>query len=202
MRAMKSTSDIFKKLARRYSTPTQVQKLLKTFDYNKELDGETVKSALTGFQTKKIHCLEASILSAAILEQHGYPPLILSLDSMDHLCHAVFVFKSKTGWGAIAKSRETGLHGRAPKFRSIRDLVWSYYDPFIDKTGKITAFALLNLNESDSDWRFAKKNLWKLEQFVVTAKHTKLVSSKKRYQKSYKRYLKTGTTPQSGKNWW
>jgi hypothetical protein len=200
--AVDSTSDIFRKLARRYRTPEAVQFFLKSLTYNKEKNGETVQSAAKVLQTKKAHCLEASILSAAILEHQGYPPLILSLDSIDHLCHAVFVFKTKTGWGAVAKSREIGLHGRAPRFRSLRDLVWSYYDPFIDKTGKITAYTLLNLNDSETDWRFSKQNLWKLEKFVVYAKHTKLKSSQKRYLTAYHQYIKTGATPKNGKHWW
>ena len=193
---------MFKTLARRYPTPEKVQKFLKTLTYNKEKRGESVQSAATVLRTKKAHCLEASVLTAAILENKGYPPLILSLDSKDHLCHAVFVFKTKTGWGSVAKSRDAGLHGRAPKFRTIRDLVWSYYDPFVDKTGMITAYALLNLDDSDTDWRSSDRNLWKLEQFVVKAKHTKLSSSKKRYRSLLKKYEKTGIPPQSGKHWW
>lgn len=198
----KSPPDVFKKLSRRYPTPEKVQKFLKTFKYNKEKSGETVQSAAKVLRTKKMHCLEAVALSAAILEHQGYPPLLLSLDSIDHLCHAIFVFKTKTGWGAVAKSREIGLHGRAPKFRSVRDLALSYYDPFVDKTGKLTAYALLNLNDCNADWRFSPKNLWALEQFVVTAKHKKIKSSKKRYQALHRKFLESGGTPKSGKHWW
>ncbi len=202
MSAKNQQLDLFKKLARRYSTPEKVQKFLKTLTYNSEKKGESVQSAAKVLHTQKAHCLEATILSAAILEHQGYPPLLLSLDSIDHLCHAVFVFKAKTGWGAVAKSREIGLHGRAPKFRTIRDLVWSYYDPFVDKTGKLTAYALLDLRKSDTDWRFSPRNLWKLEQFVVTAKHQKLKSSPKRYQALFKKFTETGSTPKSGLHWW
>ena len=191
----------FEVLSKSYATPEKVQKLLKTFAYNDEKLAESVQSAEEVLRTKKAHCLEASLLAAAILEHQGYPPLLLSLDSSDHLCHAVFVFKSKTGWGSVAKSRFPGLYGRAPIFRTIRDLVWSYYEPFIDKTGKITGYALLNLDDSETDWRSSRRNLWKLEQFVVNAKHTKLRSSLKRHQSILKKYLKNGT-PQSGKNWW
>lgn len=202
MAAEESAQTIFKNLARRYRRPEEVQKFLKTLNYNREKTGETVQSAAQVLRTKKAHCLEAAILSAAILEHQDYPPLLLSLDSIDHLCHAVFVFKTNTGWGAVAKSREIGLHGRAPKFRSIRDLVWSYYDPFVDQTGKLTAYALLDLNDSDTDWRFSKRNLWKLEQFVVTAKHTRIKSSRERYLELFRQYHESGGTPKSGRHWW
>lgn len=191
-----------KKLSQKLKSPKAVQAYLKTLIYNREETEETVWSASVANDKKMAHCLEASLLSAAILEHHGYPPLILSLDSKDHLCHAVFVFKTKTGWGAVGKSREIGLHGRAPKFKSIRALVWSYFDPFVDQTGRITGFALLNLDESGTNWRFSEKNLWKLEGFVVNSKHTKLRSSNERFKKVHREYLKRGHTPKKGKHWW
>ena len=202
MAATAKKLSIFKTLAKRYSNPQKVQKLLKTFDYNRELDGETVQSAQTVLKTKKAHCLEGAVFTAAILEEAGYPPLVLSIESSDHLCHAVFAFKTKTGWGSVAKSRFVGLHGRAPKFKTVRALVESYYDPFVHReTAEICGYALLNLNESDTNWRFSNRNLWKLEQFVVNSKHTPLTSSPKRHQKAYKRLIDHGHLTK-GKHWW
>jgi hypothetical protein len=193
---------LFKILARRYSNPVKVQKFLKTLDYNREKTGETVQSAKTVLRTKKAHCLEASVLAAAILEESGYPPLVLSIESKDLLCHAVFVFKTKTGWGAVAKSRFPGLHGRAPKFKTLRALVMSYYEPFVHReTAKIIGYSLVNLNDSETDWRFSNRNLWKLEQFVVNSKHTPLRTSDKLQMKHFKRLVKHGIL-QTGRHWW
>ncbi len=192
---------LFKKLARQYPTPKSIQEFLKTFDYNKETDGATAKSAEIAYLRKMAHCLEGTIIAAAIMEEHGYPPLILSMDSSDNINHAVFVFKTKTGWGAIGKSRCPGLHGRAPKFRSIRDLAWSYYDPFIDATGEMTGYLLLNLHESGTDWKHSNKNLWKLDDFVVNVKYIKMKASRKRFQKHKKNYDRKGYI-KKGKNWW
>jgi hypothetical protein len=193
---------IFKSLSRRYSTPQKVQKFLKTLDYNREKTGETVQSAQTILRTQKAHCLEASVLTAAILEEAGYPPLVLSIESKDLLCHAVFVFKTKTGWGAVAKSRFPGLHGRAPKFKNLKALVMSYYEPFVHReTAKIVGYSLVNLNDSGTDWRFSKRNLWKLEQFVVNSTHTPLPTSDRLQQKHYRRLVDHGIL-QKGKHWW
>lgn len=198
---MERENRIFKELSRKYSTPEKVQGFLRTLKYNREKAGETVHSAERVLKMKKAHCLEACLVSAAILENKGYPPLILSLDSKDHICHAVYVFKTKTGWGSIARSRDVGLHGREPRFRSIRDLAWSYYEPFVDKTGMLIGYTPLNLNESDTDWRFSKRHLWKLEQFVVNSKHIKLKSSQSRYQALLKRYHAEGPR-ETGLFWW
>ena len=80
---------------------------------------------------EEVHCLEAAS-SAVILEQHGYPPLLLDLESYDLLNHLIFVFKEDGRWVSIARSRDKGLHGRKPVFRSLRDLAWSYFDTYID----------------------------------------------------------------------
>ena len=199
---MDSTFKLFQSLSRTYSTPKKVQSFLKTLTYNREKRAETVRSASETFRLKKAHCLEAALISAAILEHKGYPPILLSLDSADNLCHAVFAFKEKSGWGAIAKSRDAGLHGREPRFRSLRDLALSYYDPFIDKSGKLIGYADINLDESETNWRSSPRNIWQLEQYIVTYKHKKIVSSKKRYEKLYKKYLETGSPVSTGKHWW
>jgi hypothetical protein len=192
---------LFKSLSKSHNSPKKVQKLLRTFLYNKETDGETACSASVALRNELAHCLEGSAIAAAILEHHGHPPLILCLDSIDFLNHVVFVYKTKTGWGAVGKSRCPGLHGRAPKFRSIRDLALSYYEPFVDETGEMIGYILLNLDESGTDWRHSEKNLWKLEQFVVNAKYTKINPSKKRFEKLKERYLIKGHIKR-GKHWW
>jgi len=197
----KNNKSIFKKLAKKHANPKAIQLFLKTFQYNRESDGATAKSAEIALLEKSTHCLEGTLIAAAIMEHHGHPPLILSMDSSDNINHAVFVFKTKTGWGAIGKSRCPGLHGRAPKFRSIRDLAWSYYDPFIDATGEMTGYLLLDLNESGTDWRHSDKNLWKLDDFVVNVKYIKMKASRKRFKKHKKNYDKKGYI-KKGKHWW
>ncbi len=202
MKARAKKTNPFKRLAKKYKTPREVQEFIKTFKYNWEKTGETVQSAHRTLRSKKMHCLEGAILVAAILEEHGYPPLVLSIESRDNLCHAIFVFKTKTGWGSVGKSRLIGMHGRAPKFKSLRALAMSYFEPFVHReSAKATGYSLLNLNESGTDWKGSKRNLWKLEAFVVYSKHTPLNTSDRLQQKYYQRLLKHGHKTK-GKHWW
>ena len=62
------------------------------------------------------HCLEAALSAAVILEQHGWPPLVLSFESIDGLDHVIFVYRARGRWGSVARSRDPGLHGRKPVF--------------------------------------------------------------------------------------
>ncbi|MDZ4678547.1 MAG: hypothetical protein SGI74_13700 [Oligoflexia bacterium] len=193
---------LFKNLSRRYSTPQAVQKLIRTFAYNQEKSGPSVRSALSTWKLKRAHCLEASFLAAAILEHRGYPPLVMSLESKDGLDHVLFIFREKGKWGAISRSREDGLHGRAPVFLSLRALALSYYDSFIDETGKLTGYGIANLDEMNCSWRDSNRNVEKAEKYLIDMPHKKIRSSLKRYFRLLKLFRLSGQTSKLKKNRW
>lgn len=135
------------------------------------------------------HCLEAAVAAAVILEQHGYPPLLLDLESQDLLDHVLFVFQEDGLWGSIARSRDIGLHGRRPKFRSLRDLVWSYFDPYVDFSGRIVGYGPGNLYDlGNYDWRFSSRKMTKIEDYLRALPHCRLKSSDNRYDSLLERY--------------
>jgi hypothetical protein len=83
------------------------------------------------------------------------------------LDHVIFVFQEKGNWGSIARSRDIGLHGRKPVFRNLRQLVWSYFEPYIDMTGRIKGYGLTSLYELGGyDWRFNSRNMHKIEDHL------------------------------------
>ncbi|MEQ1723497.1 MAG: hypothetical protein ABL930_10000 [Pseudobdellovibrio sp.] len=191
---------VFKDLAKKYSDPIKVQKFLKNLPYNAEKKGETLKSAYESLKKKNAHCMEAAFLAAAILEHKGFAPLVMSLESKDDLDHVIFVYKKNNKWGSVARSRDSGLHGRKPVYTSLRNLALSYYEPYIDKTGCISGYQVAHLDDSRSDWRFSKKNVWKAEQFLIDIKHVAIKFNKKRYKKIHKKYL-SGITAMPQKSW-
>src|SRR6267143_3363391 len=105
-------------------TPAQVQRFFSSMHYNWEGKGGTLRSFREVVKRNQVHCLEAAVGAAVILEQHGYRPLLLDIESVDLLDHVLFVFQKDGRWGSIARSRDTGLHGRKPVFRNLRQLVW------------------------------------------------------------------------------
>lgn len=189
------------KLAKTLKTPAQVQKYLRSLPYNREETGATLSSAETALRRRRLHCFEAAMAAAAILEHHGYPPLVMSLESKDGLDHVIYVFRQKGRWGAVARSRDEGLHGRPPKYRSLRDLAWSYYDPYVDKSGKIKAYQVAHLDDCGVNWRQSPRNVWKAERYLVDLKHRPLKSSPIRYQKLLRDYLQRGPMPRQA-HWW
>ncbi|MEK6288627.1 MAG: hypothetical protein AABO57_23155 [Acidobacteriota bacterium] len=173
-----------------HRTPARVQQFLRTIPYNRELDGETCHSFRRLMQENRAHCLEGALAAAVILEQHGYPPILVSIESQDKLDHVLLLFKSKGGIGSVARSRDIGLHGRKPVFRTVRDLVMSYFEPYIDKTGRLTGYAVANLYELGIyDWRFSMRNVRKVERYLQEIPHTPVHSSDARYEKARRRYF-------------
>jgi hypothetical protein len=173
-------------VVRTHRTPARVQRLLSGMRYNREATQHSFREVL---RRGAAHCLEAAMTAAVILEQHGYPPLLLSFESQDRLDHVLFVFQSGGRWGSVARSRDLGLHGRRPVFRSLRHLAYSYFDPYVDETGRITGYGLSSMYELGGyDWRFSKKNVWKVERHLQEIPHKPLDASERRYQQLLARY--------------
>ncbi|HEX8635844.1 MAG TPA: hypothetical protein VF703_16965 [Pyrinomonadaceae bacterium] len=178
-----------RKIIETHRTPEQVQRYLSGLAYNRERGGGTLRSVRTSLRLKEVHCLEAALVAAAILEQHGHPPLLLSLESQDKLDHVVFPFRRDKLWGAIARSRDTGLHGRLPVFRNVRQLAWSYFDPYVDYTARVTGYGVANLYDlGNYDWRFSGRNVWKVERYLQELPHRELKSSERRYRQLLARF--------------
>src|SRR5712671_4154116 len=171
------------RLVEKLRTPAQVQRFFTSMPYNWETGGGTMRSFREVIKHNEAHCLEAAVAAAVILEQHGYPPLLLDLESQDLLDHVLFVFQKNGLWGSIARSRDIGLHGRKPVFRTLRQLVWSYFDPYIDRTGRIKGYGLTSLYDLDKyDWRFSARNMHKIEDHLRAIPHRALRSSDRRYE--------------------
>lgn len=182
-------------------TPRQVQLYLRSLPYNAEKTGETLRSARKALEKGTAHCYEAAFIAAFLLERYGYPPLVVSMESQDGLDHVLYVFRQKGRWGAIAHSRDEGLHGRPPRYRSLKALVWSYFDPYVDQHGRITGYQLAHLDDTGVDWRGSSQNVWAAEKYLIDLPHRRLPSSKKRYKRILKRYLEKGPLPPR-KEWW
>jgi hypothetical protein len=177
-------------LIARLDTPSKVQRWLNALPYNTERRGETLRSFRPVARLKTAHCLEAALFAAVVLEQHGYPALVMSLESQDWLDHVIFIYRHDSGWGSVARSRDPGLHGRKPKFTTPRALARSYYDPYVDDTGRIKGFGVANLVDAlpGYDWRLTTRHAWPVEQMLIDWPHRRIPSSMRRYRQLLKKY--------------
>ncbi len=180
-----------RRLVSRLRVPDAVQRYLNRLPYNTEPGGRaTLRSFRSVVHHGCAHCLEAALFAAVVLEQHGYPPLVLSFESVDELDHVIFVYRQNGRWGSVARSRDPGLHGRRPVFATPRALAFSYFDPYIDSTGRLTGYALVDVGRRMGryDWRLAHTHVWKVERMLLDYPHRAIVSSDARVARLRARY--------------
>ena len=171
----------------RHRTPLQVQQYLRSLPYNWR---NTLRTFRKVVEHGSANCIEAALAAAAIMEQHGYPPLLLDLESVDQLDHVLFVYKVRGRWGSIGKSRDAGLHGRKAVFNTVRDLVLSYVEPYVDGTGRICGYGVADLNElTNANWRLSERNVWTIEKALIAKPRKSLRTSDREYQRLRQRFL-------------
>ncbi|HVQ40722.1 MAG TPA: hypothetical protein VMS54_00875 [Vicinamibacterales bacterium] len=181
-----------RRVIRRLTTPARVQAFLNALPYNTEPppDPATLRTFRGVVRTHTAHCLEAALFTAVVMEQHGLPPLVMSLESIDGLDHVLFVYRRRGRWGSVARSRDPGLHGRLPVFRTLRQLALTYVDPYIDKTGCVKAYGAVDLRALDPyDWRLSDGNVWKVERMLFEIPHRPIRVSRARVSRLRRRYF-------------
>jgi hypothetical protein len=171
-------------LIRRLNTPKKVQEfLIKQIEYDNqddtEAENETWRSLRRVIRDRKAHCFEGAVAAAAILSQHGYPPLIVCMEARD-IDHIVFVYRRNGKWGSVTKSRDDNLLGRAPRFRNLRDLVMSYYPFFYNLFSNdltdltLRGYARVDLAIFEKDWITTEEDLAEIEDHLYTIPYRKL----------------------------
>ena len=167
-------------LIARLSTPALVQRYLNRLAYNTEPHGRATLRSFRGvLEHGCAHCLEAALFAVVVLEAHGYPPLVLSFESIDRLDHVIFLYQRRGRWGSVARSRDPGLHGRKPVFATPRALALSYADPYVDYTGRVTGYAVVDIAKEmgNYEWRLADTNIWKVERMLLDYPHRRIKTS-------------------------
>ncbi len=159
--------------------PAGIQRALDAMPYH--LAG-TAWSPRRVLRERTAHCLEGAIFAAAALRVLGFPPLLLDLEAVQDTDHVIAVFRLRGHWGAIAKSNFSGLRYREPVHRSLRELVMSYFDAYINLRGERTlrAFSrpvnLARFDRTRPGWAVADGDLWWIPEHLLEIRHTRLLS--------------------------
>ncbi len=155
---------------KKLQSPEKIQRFIDDeIAYNKEKDGETCRSPRRVLRDRTGHCFEGALLAAAALRVQGHPPLLVDLEAVRDDDHVLAVFKRHGHWGAIAKSNYSGLRFREPVYRTIRELVMSYFEHYYNLKGEKTLRRYsrpLNLKRFDQmGWMTAEEDLWEINNF-------------------------------------
>ena len=165
---------------RRLTTPEKIQKFLDNeLVYNKEPDGPRCRSPRLALRDHTAHCMEGALFAAAALRMLGQPPLLLDLEAVRDDDHVLAIFRVQGRWGSIAKSNYSGLRYREPVYRTLRELVMSYFEHYynLEREKTLRKYSRpVNLRRFDSiGWMTAEADPWEIPEYLCTISHTPLV---------------------------
>ncbi len=148
-------TDAERGLVRSLSTPAHIQAFLDETPYSAE---NRYRCPLSVLRDRRAHCFDGAVFGAAMLRRLGHPALIVDLlpNERDD-DHMLALFRVDGRLGAVAKSNFSGLRYREPIFRSLRELVLSYFEDYFNAAGQKTLRAYtvsLDLGRFDAqDWQ-------------------------------------------------
>ena len=170
-----------RKIFRALNTPVRIQQFLDNeIHYNLEPGGGTCYSPRTVLQKRVAHCMEGAMLAAVALRLLGHPPLLVDLEAVRDSDHVLAVYRANGYWGAVAKSDYSGLRSREPVYRTIRELVMSYFEHYFNPAGEKTLRAYsrpVNLRQFDRrGWMTSEEDVWVVPNYLCGIKHTPVLT--------------------------
>lgn len=163
-----------------------------------DTEGGTCRSPRRVIRDGFCQCMDGALFAAAALRVQGRPPLILDLEAEQDDDHVLAVFKTKHGWGSIGRSNYSGLRYREPVYRTIRELVMSYFESYFNLRRQKTLRAYskpVDLGRFDKiDWMTTEEDVWDIPNHLIVIPHTKIAtpSSIQAYARVDKRLFDAG----------
>lgn len=159
-------------------SPIRVQAFLDSIPYS--IDPFT-RSAREVLRDRRANCFDGALFAAAALQRLGFPPLLVDLSAVEDDDHVLAIFHRRGRIGAVAKSNYASLRYREPIFRSIRELVMSYFEGYFNLARKKTLRAYsvpIDLRQvADWDWIGDRKRLDDLSDRLTFARHYPLLTA-------------------------
>jgi hypothetical protein len=153
---------------RALGSPGGIQRALDAMPYHA---ASTAWSPRAVLRERTAHCLEGAVFAAAALRVLGHPPLLLDLEAVQDTDHVI----------AVAKSNFSGLRYREPVYRSVRELVMSYFEGYVNLRGERTLRAysrpvnLRRFDRAQPGWMVSDADLWWIAEHLVDVPHTRLL---------------------------
>jgi hypothetical protein len=120
-----------KKQFQAVDTPFAIQEYLDRMPYVGE---ERDRSPLQVMLDRQCHCLDGGFLAALMLWQIGHKPLLIDIapEPGKDDDHVLALYQVDGYWGAVAKSNYVNLGFREPVYKSLRELVMTYFEHYVN----------------------------------------------------------------------
>ncbi len=153
-------------------TPARVQEFLNRIAYDPEAGTASPRRVL---RERKANCFEGALFAAAAFRFHGRPPLVVDMRSWNDDDHVLAVFRGNGAWGCVAKSNYTVLRFREPVYRTIRELMMSFFDVYFNPIGQKTLRAYsapFDVSRFDGlDWMTTEEDISDIGDALDRARH-------------------------------
>lgn len=164
------------KILKSLNTPGKIQDFLNEIPMNFEEKGDTCMSPRMILKNKKAHCVEGAMLAAAALRVNGEKPLVVDLEATKKdFDHVICVFKREGKWGSVSKTNHAVLRYREPIYKSIRELVMSFFHEYFDDDGKknLRSYSLpVDLSRFDHlNWMASEEDVWFIPEYLAKIRH-------------------------------
>jgi len=163
---------------RRLSPPSKIQGFLDGLAYDAR--GRSCRSPRRVLRERTVQCADGAIFAAGALRLQGHRPLILDLEAVRDDDHVLAVFRSHGRWGAIARSNYSGLRFREPIFRTLRELVLSYFESYFnlarEKTLRRYSMPVDLSRFDERGWLTSEEDLWYIPEHLVGIRHVRLLT--------------------------
>lgn len=171
------TADEYAALTR-LTTPIKIQDYLDSLAMNWEKRGDTHMSPRRVLRERRAHCIEGALLAAAAFWTHAERPLIMNVSpkmGKGDDDHVIALYRRGGCWGAISKTNHATIRFRDPVYRTLRELVLSYFhEYFLASTGEkvLECYSQpLDLSRFGTDWLTSEKDLWEIADALSRQRH-------------------------------
>jgi hypothetical protein len=167
------------KQLKQFKKPHDIQLFLNNVRYNPDKGTNSPGKVI---RMKKANCFEGALFAAAALRMMGHKPLIVDLMAVNDDDHVIALFKHNNCYGAVAKSNTTTLRFREPIYKTLKELILSYFEFYFNTIGEKTLRSYSNpvdLSRFDVlNWMDTDDNLDFIGDHLYTVKHHKILDRK------------------------
>jgi hypothetical protein len=164
-------------LFRKLTTPARIQEWIDRLTYRAEDDAVCPRNVIA---ERRAHCYDGALFAAAALRRIGHPPVLLDMRAVRDDDHVLALFRVEGCWGAVAKSNFVGLRFREPVYRTLRELVLSYFEVYFNTGREKTLRAFsgpLRLAQFDRlGWMFRDEPVPYISDRLDALRHTRLMT--------------------------
>ncbi|MBU6153639.1 MAG: hypothetical protein KGP28_04990 [Bdellovibrionales bacterium] len=176
--------DRIEKFAKKLKSPWEIQRFVSAIPYNPD---DFCKSAERVLIERTAHCMEGALLASLLLECLGHEPSLLHFRAHRDDDHVVSLFREKGLWGAVGKSNTTLLAWRPPLYRTVRDLLMSYFPFYFNLKGQMSLVAWagpIRLSRYEKwNWRAGMYDVGDLSAHFYESERSRIIMSERRVEK-------------------